>query len=132
MEQRKKTLISIVDSNVHYPLYCCKGDVVCTKSIPLYNQQEKLKNMNVTVSDDQRGAIIGTLAFREISEIQFKERFGIGFLLPNCIQRLEIVHRVKFPKPIPLGIKVNWPGFVKLPEDVYEHAVDQFYRCRNW
>ena len=41
VEQRKKTLIRYVDSSIHYPVYCCKGDVKESQS--LYKQQDKLK-----------------------------------------------------------------------------------------
>ena len=129
VEQRKKTIIRNVNSSMHYPVYCCKGDV--SKSQTLYTQQEKLKKKTIVVSQAQRGAIIGTLSFREISEKEFKERHGTELLIPNCAQRLEIVERIEFAQPIDIDKRVSFPGFVSIPDAVYKKVVDQFFRCRD-
>jgi len=129
VEQREKTLISKVDSSIHYPVYCCKGDVQKTK--PLYKQQEKLKEKQIVVSQAQRGAIIGTLSFREISETEFKKRHGTELFIPNCTQRLEIVDRIEFAHPIDMGKQVSWPGFVSIPDAVYKKVVEQVLLCRD-
>jgi len=110
-------------------VYCCKGDVKESQS--LYKQQDKLKKEHIIVSQAQRGAIIGTLSFREISENEFRKRHGIKLFIPNCAQRLEIVERIEFAQPIDIGKRVYMPGFVSIPDEVYKKVVEQVFLCRD-
>jgi len=110
-------------------LYCCKGDVKESQS--LYKQQDKLKKEHIIVSQAQRGAIIGTLSFREISEKEFRKRHGMELFIPNCAQRLEIVERIEFAQPIDIGKRVYMPGFVSIPDEVYKKVVEQVFLCRD-
>jgi len=124
-EQRKTKMIkNPVDMKKMYPLYCCKTNV-SKKSEVLYKQEQKLIAHGVRVECKSRGCLIGLVKFREITEEEFRKKFGSELLLLGCEQRLEVVRVINFQTPVPVSKRVSEPRFIYLTDTEYQQVIGQ-------